>query len=116
MEENQEYEWPTDKGIWMGYFEGVEDWIPMLTDEMKDDLPSQEQLRLEKEDPENAPPRKTLLIVAQQPVPPEAGVWPYTFQGCHSATKWRRPTDEELEKARIFHGISKEGAEQCLKK
>ena len=90
--EQETVEWPTDKGIWMGYFEAVKDWIPMLTDELKENLPTPN------------------LIVAQFPESNKS--WPYTFQGCHSVNKWRRPTDEELEKAKKFHGISSKDSQK----
>ena len=42
------------------------------------------------------------LLVAQ--FPESATSWPFTFQKCHSAKEWRRPTAEEMEKARKFYG------------
>ena len=79
------------------------DWFPLQTMAMKDDLPSAEQMRLERESPATAPPRAVLLIVAQWPESELS--WPYTFKGCHPVKQWRRPTDDELIKAKHFYQI-----------
>ena len=87
----------------MGFIEDANiGWFPLETMALKDDLPSFEQLRLERESPENAPPRKTLAIVARYPLNEKN--WPFTFKGCHPAKRWRRPTDAELTQARKFYG------------
>lgn len=81
-------------------------WLPLQTMALTDDLPSVEQMRLEAE--HEAPPRRILAIVAQWLE--SATSWPYTFKGCHPVKEWRRPTKEELFKARIFYGkISPDG-------
>lgn len=96
-------EWPTDEGIWMGFHKALGGWFPLLTMALKDDLPSKEQMRLEAESPETAPPRATLAIVAQWPE--SETKWPYTFKGCHPVKQWRKPTEEELVKARHFYRL-----------
>jgi len=81
-----DFDWPTDEGIWMGFIEPI-GWFPMKTKGLIDDLGSNE----------------CLAILAQ--FPKSKDDWPFTFKGCHPATKWRRPTDEEMSKAKIFYGI-----------
>jgi len=94
--------WPTDEGIWMGHHEQL-GWFPFQTKAMKDDLPSAEQLRLEREAPESAPPRRTLAILAQWLESDHN--WPYTFQNCHPVKEWRKPTEDELKRARHFYRL-----------
>ena len=101
-------DWPTDEGVWMANIalatgSAEPDWFPLQTMAMKDDLPSAEQMRLERESPATAPPRAVLLIVAQWPESELS--WPYTFKGCHPVKQWRRPTDDELIKAKHFYQI-----------
>src|SRR5262245_38614712 len=100
-----EVDWPTDEGIWMGYVSKTSGWFPFRTMALRDDLPSAEQLEAERLDPVNVPPRAILMIVAQFPQSQDR--WPYTVQGCHPATKWRRPNDEEKQKALHFYGMEK---------
>ncbi len=95
-------DWPTDEGIWMGHHKDL-GWFPFQTKAMRDDLPSAEQLRLERESPETAPPRRVLAIVAQWLESERS--WPYTVQNCHPVKMWRKPTAEELAKAKHFYGV-----------
>lgn len=97
--------WPTDEGIWMGNIGNRIGWFPLQTRALKDDLPSLEQMRLEKESPETAPPRATLAIVAQ--FPKSKTSWLYTFQSCHPVNEWRHPDEDEMRRARIFYGLDK---------
>jgi len=78
-------------------------WFPFRTMALKDDLPTSEQLAIEASDPANAPPRATLAIVAEWAFSAEHGA--YTFKGCHPVTQWRRPTLEEMAKARHFYRL-----------
>lgn len=95
--------WPTDEGIWMGNNVDLGGWFPFLTKALRDDLPSAEQLRLERESPATAPPRAVLGILAQWPMTKDS--WPFTFKGSHPVKEWRRPTEEELKKARHFYRL-----------
>ena len=105
MEQNPDtnavVEWPTDEGIWMANFPDGIGWLPMETLALRDDLPSKEQRRLEYE--HEAPPRKILAIVARLPL--RDGSWPYVFKGTHPAKEWRRPTADEMKRARVFLGL-----------
>ena len=86
-------EWPTDEGIWMARFESI-GWFPIRSKYLRDDLPTREEMAREAAG-EVMPPRKVLAIVAQ--FPESATSWPFTFQKCHPAKEWRRPTAEEME-------------------
>ncbi|HEY1171014.1 MAG TPA: hypothetical protein VGH19_06545 [Verrucomicrobiae bacterium] len=97
------FPWPTAGGIWMGYIDGGIGWMPMQAMELKDDLPSVEQMRLEKDNPLTAPPRATLAITAQFPQPD--GCWPYLFPGNHPVKAWRLPVGDELSRAKKFLGV-----------
>src|SRR5579872_6301879 len=79
------FDWPLDEGIWMGNVEAV-GWFPFRTMALKDDLPSKEQMRLERESPETAPPRAILCITAQWLQ--EDSNWPYLFKSNHPAREW----------------------------
>lgn len=100
---NETIDWPTDEGIWMGHHIDL-GWFPFLTKALRDDLPTKEQLRLEAESPETAPPRAILMIVAQWPESKSS--WPYTVKGCHPVKVWRKPDEEELKRAQTFYGIT----------
>ena len=102
---SEEIEWPTTEGIWMGWFEDV-GWFPMKTMFLRDDCPTLAMLRIEQEEPLAAPPRRPLALVAQ--FPESAASWPFTFQKCHPAKKWRRPDEDELFKALAFYGLHSE--------
>jgi hypothetical protein len=99
-----ELAWPVSAGIWMGFIDET-GWFPMQVKPLEDDMPSAEQLRLEKESPETAPKRETLIYLAQ--FPESATKWPYTFPGCHPAKRWRLPDEEERFKAERFYGLNK---------
>lgn len=88
-------EWPTSEGIWMGNIPSV-GWFPMRVIALKDDLPPIPK-------PAGYVPA-TLAYVAE--FPESVTSWPYTFHGCHPATEWRLPTEEELFKAQLFYGFS----------
>lgn len=93
--------WPTDEGLWMGNVSAV-GWFPFYTKGLEDDLPSREQMRLEKESPETAPPRTILCIVAQWLESDKS--WPFLFKSNHPAKEWRRPTEDEECRAKVFYG------------
>jgi len=85
--------WPTEEGIWMGWLEDC--WFPLKAVELKGDL----------EDMKKSIPTEhfTLGIVVQFPMSDES--WPFTFKQCHPVEKWRRPTEDELRRARAFYEI-----------
>ena len=93
-------EWPTDEGMWMANFQSI-GWFPLRTKYLRDDLPTIEEMAREAAG-EVLPARKILAILAQ--FPESKTSWPFTFQSCHPVKHWRRPTDEEMAKARIFYG------------
>jgi hypothetical protein len=82
-------DWPTEPGIWCGEIPGV-GWFPM-------------RVRRWKEYPEGVP-HLPMPLVAQ--FPESKTSWPFTVQGCHPAKSWRRPTDDEMRRAKIFYGES----------
>lgn len=84
------YPWPGGEGIWMGWIEEMKHWFPLRVKELKDDL----------QGPDFGKP---IAIVAQFPVSPDS--WPYLFRGNHPVTQWRRPTEQELAKAKTFYGL-----------
>jgi hypothetical protein len=94
--------WPTSDGLWMANITEI-GWFPLQVMALKDDLPSLEQMLLEKESPESAPPRAIAGYVAQWPE--SKGHWPYTFKGSHPVKEWRKPTYEELTKAKQFYNL-----------
>jgi hypothetical protein len=69
-----EIEWPTEKGIWMAWFESMDCWFPI-------------KAKLLKEYPEGEP-HLPMPIVAQ--FPESVTSWPYTFKGCHLERVSRR--------------------------
>jgi hypothetical protein len=71
----------------MGFIDSV-GWFPMRTKELTDDLGS----------------GACLAILAQ--FPESASSWPFTFQGCHPVKLWRRPTGDEMERAKVFYGLN----------
>lgn len=83
--------WPTADGLWMAYIEAMGCWFPLRAMALRDDLDSKN------------PNPPVLAIVAQ--FPESETSWPFTFRQCHPAKRWRRPTDEEKEKAMKFYGI-----------
>jgi hypothetical protein len=96
--ENLEVEWPSDEGIWMGWIETTSgDWFPLKTMALRDDLPRGGETLANSQ-------RRLLAIVAQWPESEKS--WPYTFKGCHPVKRWRRPTEDELRRAKIFYGIT----------
>ena len=94
-------EWPTDEGIWMGNISSGIGWFPLQTMYLRDDLPSREEMDRAAAG-EVMPPRPVLAVLAQWPESEQS--WPYTFKGCHPVSEWRRPSDEEKEKALHFYG------------
>ncbi len=77
--------WPTEAGIWMGNI-GTS-WFPL-------------RVKLLKEYPEGEA-HLPMPLVAQYPQ--SETTWPYTFEGCHPVKEWRKPTEEELAKAKAFY-------------
>lgn len=96
-------EWPTDEGIWMAWIGDTTGWFPLRSKYLRDDLPTREEMAREAAG-EVMPPRKVLAIVAQWPESEKS--WPFTFKGCHPAQLWRRPTEDEMRRAKIFYGES----------
>ncbi|HEY3898952.1 MAG TPA: hypothetical protein VGM54_10085 [Chthoniobacter sp.] len=88
MSEAEEIDWPTEEGIWMAYLEEMGCWFPLKARLLKKYAPGV--------------PHLPMPIVAQWPESIQR--WPYTFQRCHPAKRWRRPTEEEMAKARNFYG------------
>ena len=86
----------------MAKFESV-GWFPIRSMYLRDDLPTLEEIAREAAG-ELMPPRKVLAIVAQFPESEKR--WPYTFKGCHPVKEWRRPSADEMEKARKYYGES----------
>lgn len=93
--------WPTDEGIWMADFKSI-GWFPIRTMYLRDDCPTAAEMAREAAG-EIMPPRPVIAIVAQ--FPESETSWPYTFQACHPAKQWRRPTVEELARAKHFYSI-----------
>ncbi len=87
-------EWPNDGGVWMAWIPGTKEepgsWFPLKTIEIKGDLPEREDFG------------KTLAIMAQ--FPRSKTEWPYLFKGNHPWTRWRKPSEEELQKIDHFYG------------
>jgi hypothetical protein len=104
-------EWPTDEGIWMGNMgkPGAGEWFPLKTAPLRDDLPSPEEIAREKAG-EVMPPRAILAIVAQWPK--SETEWPFLFKGNHPVKEWRRPTPDELQRAKRFYRLEVTRAEE----
>lgn len=69
---------------------------------LRDDLPTIAEMEEERRTGVHIP-REILAIVAQ--VPQSEISWPYTFQSCHPAKRWRRPDPDELHRAKIFYRL-----------
>src|SRR5437762_2936087 len=89
--DGSETPWPTDEGIWLGWIDGGIGWFPMQTMYLRDDLPSREEMEEERRTGVKWI-GKPLAVVAQWPESETS--WPYTFQKCHPAKRWRRPNED----------------------
>lgn len=83
------FTWPQDEGIWMGWLDDC--WFPLKVKELKGDTEG------------HADFGRTIAIVAQ--FPESTTSWVYLFQGNHPVLRWRRPTEDELRRARQFYQI-----------